>query len=151
MADRALEEKRKRRLELLNLKKMKIDAKQIQDVTKKEIEIMQEKFDNQCDEMDRVFENQLDPQIRGVLGDPDMGKEQVLIIVNEAHDDLLARKLKFLMSKQFDDLTRYLGGLQNQSAMEHMIRCREIDMKFERDKDAAIKAGLPQIELEETL
>ena len=27
MADRALEEKRKRRLELLNLKKMKIDAK----------------------------------------------------------------------------------------------------------------------------
>lgn len=80
-----------------------------------------------------------------------MGKEQVLIIVNEAHDDLLARKLKFLMSKQFDDLTRYLGGLQNQSAMEHMIRCREIDMKFERDKDAAIKAGLPQVELEETL
>jgi len=39
------------------------------------------------------------------------GKEKGLIMVNEAHDDLLKRKLKILMSKQFSDLTKYLGTM----------------------------------------
>ena len=54
------------------------------------------------------------------------GKEQALIMVNEAHDDLLAKKLKILMSKQFFDLSKYLVSLQSELAMEHMIRTREI-------------------------
>jgi len=40
------------------------------------------------------------------------GKERALVLINETGDDLLAKKLKILMSKQFFDLSKYLGTLQ---------------------------------------
>jgi len=32
-------------------------------------------------------------------------------LINEVEDDLLAKKLKILMSKEFFDLTKYLGTM----------------------------------------
>ena len=40
-----------------------------------------------------------------------VSEEQALVMVNEAYDDLLDRKLRILMSKQFADLTKYLGSM----------------------------------------
>ena len=97
--------------------------------------------------MDKHVEKDLEREVRTILTRVGPGKEQALIIVNEAHDDLLERKLKILMSKQFSDLTKYLGSMQNKLAMEHMIRARKVEMKFERDKEAAINAGMPEEDL----
>ena len=79
--------------------------------------------------MDEHHTRTLDKETRvilGATGASGAGKEQALIMVNEAHDDLLAKKLKILMSKQFFDLSKYLVSLQSELAMEHMIRNREI-------------------------
>lgn len=38
-------------------------------------------------------------------------KEQALILTNETNDDLFKRKMKMLMSKEFFELSKYLGGL----------------------------------------
>lgn len=71
--------------------------------------------------------------------------------MNEAHDDLLERKLKILMSKQFSDLTKYLGSMQNKVTMEHMIRARKIEIKFKNDKDRAVKEGMTDEDLAEKI
>jgi len=49
--------------------------------------------------MDRHTENELEREVRSILARVGPGKEQALIVVNEAQDDLLERKLKILMSK----------------------------------------------------
>lgn len=101
--------------------------------------------------MDKLTEKELDKEVRNIITRVGPGKEQALIVVNEAHDDLLERKLKILMSKQFGDLTKYLGSMHNKLAMEHMIRCRKIEMKQERDKEAAISSGMSEEALADKL
>lgn len=123
--DRNLDEKRKKRAELLALKKMQIEADQIDELNKKDVETMNNKFLGQMEAMDKHTEKELEREVRTILTRVGPGKEQALIIVNEANDDLLARKLKILMSKQFSDLTKYLGSMQNKLMMEHMIRARK--------------------------
>lgn len=103
------------------------------------------------DQMDRHTENELEREVRNILVRVGPGKEQALILVNEAQDDLLERKLKILMSKQFNDLTKYLGSMQNKLAMEHMIRIRKAEMKYDREKDIAINAGMPEGQLGDKL
>ena len=88
--------------------------------------------------MDKLTDKELDREVRSIVTRVGSGKEQALIVVNEAHDDLLERKLKILISKQFGDLTKYLGSMQNKLSMEHLIRARKVEMKYERDKEAAI-------------
>jgi len=112
---------------------------------------MNNKFLGQMEAMDKHTEKELDREIRSISTRIGPGKEQALIVVNEAHDDLLERKLKILMSKQFGDLTKYLGSMQNQLMMEHMIRARKLEMKFENEKEAAIHAGMSEGDLADRL
>ena len=146
-----LEAKRKKRQELLNLKKMQIEADQIDELNKKEVETLNNKFLDQMGQMDKHTEKELDREVKTITTRVGPGKEQALIVVNEAHDDLLERKLKILMSKQFGDLTKYLGSMQNKLAMEHMIRARKVEMKYERDKESAISAGMTEEALADKL
>jgi len=148
---KGLDEKRKKRQELLALKKMQIEADQIDELNKKEVETLNNKFLQQMDAMDKHTDKELDREVRNIITRVGPGKEQALIVVNEAHDDLLERKLKILMSKQFGDLTKYLGSMQNKLAMEHMIRARKIEMKQERDKESAINSGMADEELADKL
>ena len=117
---------------------MKIEAKQIDEAVKKELEINQTKFDKQIDSMNDTLDKKLDGQTQMIVA----GKEQMLIMVNEAHEDLLDKKLKVMRSKQFFDLSKQLTALQSRLAMEHMIRKREIDMKFEQEKEGIIQEGI---------
>ena len=130
---------------------MQIEADQIDELNNKEIETLNNKFQDQMDQMDRHTEKELDREVKTITTRVGPGKEQALIVVNEAHDDLLERKLKILMSKQFGDLTKYLGSMQNKLAMEHMIRSRKIEMKYERDKESAISAGMTEEALADKL
>ena len=75
-------------------------------------------------------------------------KEQALVLINEVEDDLLARKIKVLMSKQFFDLTKYLGTLQSEAGMQHMMRVREIKMAFDRNKQDLLDEGITGSKLE---
>ena len=73
---------------------------------------------------------------------PGKGKEKALIIVNEVLDDSLDRKLRQLMNKEFNDLTNYMGSLESKLQMQHMIRARKQEIKFEKEKEEAMNSGL---------
>ena len=97
--------------------------------------------------MDETLDKKLDTQTKMIVSN----KEQALIMMNEAHDDLLDKKLKVMRSKQFFDLSKQLTALQSKLSMEHMIRKREIDMKFEQDKEGIIQEGLTGSQLDDAI
>lgn len=78
------------------------------------------------------------------------GNEKGLILIDQAHDELLARKLKILMSKQFFELSKYLGTLQSQIALDRMIRVKEIEAAHQKKKDE-LHETLSGVALEDAL
>jgi len=63
-------------------------------------------------DMDDISSKAIDQEVKNVIKNAVKGgKEQGIIMVAEAHDEILARKLKILQSKQFFDLSKYLGTL----------------------------------------
>lgn len=73
--DRNFEEKRKKRAELLALKRMQIEANQIDDLNKKDLETMNNKFLGQMDAMDKHTEKELDREVRNIVTRVGPGKE----------------------------------------------------------------------------
>ena len=92
--------------------------------------------------MESVADTHIDKEVRQVMGHSGPGKEQALVLINETQDDMLAKKLKILMSKQFFDLSKYLATLQAEIAIELQIKTAEIKANFEQKKDALINSGL---------
>lgn len=84
-----LDAKRKKRSELLVLKKMQIEANQIDEMNRKEVETINNKFLQQVNDMDRHLEKDLDRETRTIITRVGPGKEEALIVVNESYDDLL--------------------------------------------------------------
>ena len=122
----------------MQIRKMRIEMEQVKEVTDKEIALNNKKFLQQMADMDDVSGKALDLEIKTVMKNADKGgKEQGLIMVAEAHDEILARKLKILQSKQFFDLSKYLGTLHPQVGMEQMIKMREGKLRFDQMKEAA--------------
>ncbi len=97
--ERILDQKRKKRAQLMQIEKMKIEAKQLDEINLKEIELNQKKFEDQMSKMDDAVNSELEKQIRTLMNHEGPNKEQALILINEVEDDLLAKKLKILMSK----------------------------------------------------
>lgn len=120
-------------------------------MNKKEVETISGKFHDQMDDMDRHIEKDIDREVRTIITRVGPGKEEALIVVNEAYDDLLERKLKILMSKQFSDLTMYLGSMNKKAATEQMIRDRKIELRFKQMKENALREQIPESELAEKL
>ena len=62
------------------------------------------KFNKQMNDMDGHLDKLLDKEVNIILQRPGLGSEQALTVVNEALDELLERKLRKLMNKEFSDL-----------------------------------------------
>lgn len=133
---------------MLQIKKMEIEQKHMDEVTAKEVELNQQKFDDQVHKMDEALNQELEKQIRVLMNHEGPNKEQALILINEVENEMLAKKLRILMSKQFYDLTKYLTTLQSQVGLSHQMRVREIKMAFDRDKQDLIEKGITGGELE---
>lgn len=64
-------------------------------------------------------------------------KEQAMILANEANDEMQKRKMKMLMSKEFFELSKYLGGLHARQGMENMIAKKKIENDYEMKEEKA--------------
>ena len=62
------------------------------------------KFNKQMIDMDGHMDKLLDKEVNIILRRSGPGSEQALTVVNEALDELLERKLRKLMNKEFSDL-----------------------------------------------
>lgn len=145
-----LNRRRKIKADRMQIKKLRIERDQLEAVNTKEIELNQQKFGKQVQEMERVVSKELERDIASLTEPGSSNKEQALVLINEVHDDLTHRKLKLLMSKQFYDLTKYLGTLQSTVGMERIIRSKEIEQRHERAREEA-QAAVPADKLEEHL
>jgi hypothetical protein len=58
--DRILDAKRKKRAQMLQIKKMEIENKQLDEVNNREIELNQKKFDDQMIKMDEAVNNEIE-------------------------------------------------------------------------------------------
>ncbi len=58
--ERILDQKRKKRAQLMQIEKMKIEAKQLDEINLKEIELNQKKFDDQMSKMDDAVNSELE-------------------------------------------------------------------------------------------
>ena len=111
----------------MSIRKLKIERDQLKDVNDKEIEMNQKKFDMQIDSITKKGNDELDKQLRNTMTHNVTGNEKGLILIDQAHDALLDRTLQILMSKQFFELSKYIGTLQSQIALDRMIRVKEIE------------------------
>lgn len=137
--DSILQAKLARKKYLMSIRKLKIERDQLKDVNEKEIEMNQKKFDKQITTITSKGNEELDKQLRNTMTHNVTGNEKGLILIDQAHDALLDRKLQILMSKQFFELSKYIGTLQSQIALDRMIRVKQIEDMINKKKDNLIK------------
>lgn len=80
--DRILELKRSKRRQYIQIKKMEVEQKQLEEVNAKEIELNQKKFDEQMHKMDESVNAELEKQIRLLMNHEGPNKEQALILID---------------------------------------------------------------------
>eukprot|EP00347_Sterkiella_histriomuscorum_P005935 403354701 len=128
--ERMLEEKKMNRQSRRKIKEMEIDASHLSKIAEKEMELLNKKFNKQDQEQEKVFDQELQNTVNKMQNQKDGKSEQALIMVNEAGDDMLKKRLKMLINKQFFELQKYLGALYTQSAMDKLIAKEKIKEKY---------------------
>lgn len=138
--ERLLDERKRRKAERMAIRKMRIESAQVEELTDKEIALNNKKFMQQMTDIQEQTEKGLDREIRMVMDTTEAGgdNEQGLVLIAETYDEVIARKLKILHSKQFFDLSKYLGTLHTQVGFEQMIKLKEHNMQFESLKEQAM-------------
>ena len=51
------------------------------------------------------------------------------------------------MNKEFFELTNYMGSLENKLQMQHAVRAREADLKFQKEKEGLINGSYSKDDL----
>lgn len=111
---------------------MRIEMDQLTEISEKELALNTKKFTQQLDAMDKVTNSNLTKEVKDFLMRPEQkNREQALILISETNDEILNKKLKLLNSKQFFDLSKLMSTLQQQIALDMMIKNKEIHLRFD--------------------
>ena len=109
--DRLLEDKRKNRKNLKKVKEIELEHKQMEEIAKRESEMLQNKYDKLMADHSQSFENDVNKAIKSY--EKNGHADKALLLVNQASNELLEKKLRMLINKQFFELEKYLGTLYN--------------------------------------
>lgn len=135
-----LDERRRRKADRMQIRKMRIEMDQLTEISEKELALNTKKFTQQLDAMDKVTNSNLTKEVKDFLMRPEQkNREQALILISETNDEILNKKLKLLNSKQFFDLSKLMSTLQQQIALDMMIKNKEIHLRFDQLKEDAQK------------
>ncbi len=66
-------------------------------------------------------------------GNPD----KALLLINQTSNELLEKKLRLLINKQFFELEKYLGTMYNQTALEKMAAKEKCRSRFKSAEEEA--------------
>ena len=136
--DRLLEEKKMSRQNRKKIREMEIAAKQLGQLKDKEIDLLNKKYQTEVQTQEAKTQKELANAIKTYEQRADgQKKEEALILVNEIHDDLLKKKLKLLVNKQFFELEKNLGTLYTQNAMKKMIDKERIKDNYTNQEQEA--------------
>lgn len=104
-----LDERRRRKADRMQIRKMRIEMDQLTEISEKELALNTKKFTQQLDAMDKVTNSNLTKEVKDFLMRPEQNnREQALILISETNDEILNKKLKLLNSKQFFDLSKLM-------------------------------------------
>lgn len=103
------------------------------------MELINKRVANHDKQQEAKFEQEMQTQITRMLENKINGgkPEQALILVNEAGDDMLKKRLKMLINKQFFELEKYLGTMYTQSALDKLIAKEKIKEKYKTLEEEA--------------
>jgi hypothetical protein len=110
----------------------------LQDIVQKELSMNNTKFKQQVDSMVDVTNQITTQEIKPFLVPDSKNKEQALILIGQVNDELTAKIMQMLQSKQFFDLSKLLQCVQQQIATEQMIGLKEIHSRFDLLKENAM-------------
>jgi len=105
----------------MNMKKVKeieVEQKHLEEQRKKEVDLLQKKYDHLIDKHHESFEVDVQKAVKSYERKGQVDK--AVLLVNQATNDLLEKRLRLLINKQFFELEKYLGTLYNQLALERM-------------------------------
>jgi len=133
------EDRRRRKGDRMQIRKMRIEMDQLSDISEKELALNTKKFLQQLEDMDKVTNANLTKEVKDFMRPDQKNKEQCLILIAETNDEILQKKLKLLNSKQFFDLSKLMSTMHQQVALDQMIKIKEIHLRFDQMKEDATK------------
>ena len=100
--DRLLEEKKRNRQGLKKVKEIEMEQKHMEEQAKKETEMLQKKYDKLMSEHAQSFDKDIAQAVKSF--EKQGHADRALLLVNQASNDLLEKKLRMLINKQFFEL-----------------------------------------------
>ena len=126
--ERILEEKKNNRKNMRKVKEIDLEQKQMGEMAKKETELLQRKYDKLMQQHAENFDKEINSNLQALerRGNADKG----LLLINQTSNEMLEKKLRLLINKQFFELEKYLGTLYNQTAMERLAAKEKSRSRF---------------------
>ena len=109
--ERLLEEKKASRRNQRKVKEIEIEQKQMGELAKKETELLQRKYDKLMVSHADSFDKEMGTALHAL--EKRGNADKAILLVNQTSNDLLEKKLRLLINKQFFELEKYLGTLYN--------------------------------------
>ncbi len=126
--DQVLEEKRKQRMNLKKVKEIEIEKRHMEEQAKKETEILQKKYDKIVGDQAQQFDLEVQKAIKPFEREGQIDK--AILVINQSSNELMEKKLRLLINKQFFELEKYLGTLYNQLALEKMSAMQKLHARI---------------------
>lgn len=133
--ERLLEERRANRKNMRKIKEIELDRKHMAEAANKEAELLQKKYDGLMEKHANTFEKEMGTALTSL--EKRGNADKAILLVNQSSNDLLEKKLRLLINKQFFELEKYLGTLYNQTALESMAAKEQCRGRFKLAEEEA--------------
>ena len=105
------------------------------ELAQKETELLQKKYDSLMQSHAGAFDKDMNSALQQL--ERRGAADQAILLINQTSNDLLEKKLRLLISKQFFEVEKYLGTLYNQTALQAMSAKEETRLRFKQSEEEA--------------
>lgn len=105
------------------------------ELAQKETELLQKKYDSLMSTHADKFEKDMSSQLLAL--EKKGASDQAILLINQASNDMIEKKLRLLISKQFFEVEKYLGTLYNQTALQTMAAKEETRLRYKQSEEEA--------------
>lgn len=105
------------------------------ELASKETDLLQKKYDKLMSQHVDTFDKEMNTAL--VTLERKGNADKALLLVNQTANELLEKKLRLLINKQFFELEKYLGTMYNQTALERMAAKEKTRARFKLAEEEA--------------
>jgi len=105
------------------------------ELAQKETDLLQKKYDSLMSTHANKFEKDMNSQLLAL--EKKGASDQAILLINQASNEMIEKKLRLLISKQFFEVEKYLGTLYNQTALQTMAAKEETRLRYKQSEEEA--------------